>query len=117
MLVGDDAFGKPDGWRAIDEIVDGLDTTIAVVETARTDVHWLSPEDLNAATMSFTVNDGPNSISSRHPRGPAVLFGDGAVYRLNPDIDPDTLRALITIDGAEDISRNRLVDAGLLVDP
>jgi hypothetical protein len=117
MLVGNNAFGKPQGWRTQSEIVDGLDSTIAVAETIRSDIHWLSPVDLDVATMSFTVNDGPNSISSRHPRGPAVLFCDGEVFRLNPSIDPDTLKALVTIDGGENISRDQLLDIGLLVSP
>lgn len=117
MLVGEDAFGKPDGWRTLDEIVDGVDSTVAVAETLRTDVHWLSPNDLDTRSMSFTVNDGQNSISSSHPRGPAVLFCDGTVYRLNPAIDPDTLKALITINGREDVSRDRLVARGFLLPP
>lgn len=117
MLVGDDAFGKPQGWRTRSEIVDGLESTIAIAETRQTDVHWLSPVDLNVEAMSFTVNDGPNSISSRHPRGPAVMFCDGAVFRLNPLIDSGTLKALVTINGGEEVSRDQLVDRGLLISP
>jgi len=117
MIVGDNAFGKPDGWRVSTEIVDGLDTTIAVAETQRTDIHWLSPRDFIFDQMSFVVNDGPNSISSDHPRGPVVLFCDGAVYRLNPAIDRDILRAMLTINGGEDLSRRLLVTRGLLVQP
>ena len=117
MIVGDNAFGKPDGWRVSSEIVDGLETTIAVAETNRTDIHWLSPNDFRVDQMSLTINDGPNSISSDHPRGPAVFFCDGAVYRLNPKIDRDTLRAMLTINGGEDVSRAMLVKNGLLVEP
>jgi hypothetical protein len=117
MLVGDNAFGKPLGWRTKAEIVDGLDSTIAIVETSRTDAHWLSPVDLEVATMSLTVNDGPKSISSRHPHGPVVMFCDGEVFRLNPAIDPDSLKALITIDGGESISREQLLDRRLLLSP
>lgn len=117
MIVGANAFGEPNGWRTDSEISDGLASTIAVAETIDTAVHWLSPRDLDVATMSFTVNDGPNSISSRHPRGPAVLFCDWTVYRLNPAIDPDTLESLITINGGEPVSRDDLVERGVLVEP
>jgi len=117
MIVGDNAFGKPDGWRVSTEIVDGLETTISVAETKRTEIHWLSPKDFVFDQMSLVVNDGPNSISSDHPRGPAVIFCDGAVYRLNPAIDRDTLLAMLTINGGEDLSRRRLVTGGLLVQP
>ena len=117
MIVGNNAFGKPEGWRVPSEIVDGMESTIAVAETKRTDIHWLSPRDFVFDQMSLTVNDGPNSISSDHPRGPAVLFCDGVVYRLNPAIDRDTLRAMLTINGGEDVSRVRLVKNGLIVEP
>ncbi len=117
MIVGDSAFGKPNGWRLASEIVDGLESTISVAETKRHDIHWLSPQDFLIDEMSLTVNDGPNSISSDHSRGPAVLFCDGIVYRLNPAIDRDTLKSLLTINGGEDVSRDRLVKNGLLVEP
>lgn len=117
MIVGDNAFGKPKGWRASFEIVDGLDSTIAIAETKRTDIHWLSPQDFFIDQMSLTVNDGPNSISSDHPRGPAVLFCDGAIYRLKSAIDRDTLWAMLTINGGEKVSRDQLVKDGLLVEP
>ena len=99
------------------DIVDGTESTIALAETTRTDIHWLSPRDFLFDQMSFSVNDGPNSISSDHPRGPAVFFCDGAVFRLNPAIDRDTLRAMLTINGGEDIDRNRLIKNGLIVEP
>ena len=117
MIVGDNAFGKPNGWRLASEIVDGLESTISVAETKRQDIHWLSPRDFLLDEMSLTVNDGPNSISSDHSRGPAVLFCDGVVYRLNPAIDRGTLEALLTINGGEEVSRDRLVKEGLLVEP
>jgi hypothetical protein len=114
MIVGAHAFGMPGRFRKADEITDGLDGTIAVAETVSTDSHWLSLDDFDLATMSMRVNDGPNSISSKHPHGPAVLFCDGEVFRLNPLIDADTLHALMTIDGGEKVSRDSLVVSGLL---
>jgi prepilin-type processing-associated H-X9-DG protein len=75
------------------------------------------PTDFLVDQISLTVNDGPNSISSDHPRGPAVLFCDGSVYRLNPSIDRDTLKAMLTINGGEDVSRTKLLKNGLLIEP
>jgi hypothetical protein len=117
MLVGTHAFGKPGGWRRTVDIVDGIETTIAIVETIRSDIHWLDPTDLDIDEMSYLLNDGPKSISSPHPRGPAVLFCDGAVYRLHSSITPDILRAIVTIDGGETISRDNLIAKGFLVPP
>lgn len=117
MLVGDDAFSGRDHGRTMSEISDPLDCTIAVAETSQRDIHWLHPLDFDVDKLSFAINDGPASISSDDPLGPLVLFADGGVYRLNSTIDADTLRALITINGNEDVSRDRLLARGLLIEP
>ncbi|MEM8671695.1 MAG: hypothetical protein AAGG48_29525 [Planctomycetota bacterium] len=118
MVVGASAFGKPGGFRTPDEITDGLETTIAVAETRSRDIHWLEPVDFDATHMSFVVNDSATlSISSDHPRGPAVLFGDGAVYRLSPYTVPQIVKAMVTINGGEELDRDRLVLDGVLVAP
>ncbi len=114
MIVGEGAFGHPTRQRLVSEIIDGLENTIAVVEVADNSVHWLSPTDLDIETMSFKINDGPQSFSSRRPRGPYVLFCDGTVCRLHPETPPELVRALCTIDGGEDLSRDLLVQQGLL---
>ncbi len=115
MVVGEDAFAHATRPRKSDEITDGLENTIAVVEVVNSSVHWLSPVDLEFDSMSFKINDGPQSISSSHPAGPMALFADGVVFRLNPEIPAETVRALCTINGGEDLSRDALVEQGLLV--
>lgn len=115
MVVGENAFGHPTKPRRPSDITDGHENTIAVVEIANSSVHWLSPVDLEFAKMSFKVNDGDESISSSHPTGPAVLFCDGAVFRLNPAVDPKIVRGLCTINGDENLSRQLLIQQGLLI--
>ena len=115
LIVGDDAFAHPTHTRTKADISDGLENTIAAVEIVGSDVHWLSPVDLEFDTMSFAVNGGPQSVSSLHPSGPAVLFCDGAVFRVNPAIDPEMVRGMCTIRGGERISRDSLIAEGLLV--
>jgi len=115
LIVGDDAFAHRNQARTKADMTDGLENTIAAVEIARSNVHWLSPVDLEFDKMSFTINDGPQSISSLHPTGPAVLFCDGAVFRVNPAIDPELVRGMCTLRGGEQISRDSLIAKGLLV--
>ena len=91
------------------------DLRVAVVEIADSHVHWLSPVDLKMDDMSFVINSGRNSISSHHPNGPAVLFCDGAVFRINPSMDANAVLALCTINGGEEISREELIKEGLLI--
>ncbi|KAA1257389.1 hypothetical protein LF1_52380 [Rubripirellula obstinata] len=114
MITGTNAFGHSAGFRRKSEITDGLSETIAAAETSRDDIHWLSPVDFEMDTMPFTVDTGPDSISSDHPNGPGVVFADGEVYRLDRTIPPSTLKAMLTIDGGEMIDRQTLVRDGWL---
>jgi hypothetical protein len=45
----------------------------------------------------------PDGASSRHSRGVFALFADGKVRFLPNDIDKDTLRALSTMAGCEEV--------------
>lgn len=116
LFVGANAFGNPIGQRRISELTDGTENTIVAGESISEIVHWLEPKDMDVSTMSFTINDPKTmSISSRHVKGPAVLFADGSVYRISPSTPEDYVHALITINGGESITRASLVDAGYLL--
>ena len=93
------------------DLRDGPENTILLAEIAHSDIHWMEPRDLATQTMSFQVNDpGRPSISSYHPGGPAVIFADRiTAYRLQSTIRPETLKALITIQGGEPVSRDKLI--------
>lgn len=76
------------------EVIDGTSNTIAVVEV-RDGVPWTQPDaDLKFAQMQFTINAGPNSISSYHPSGANVGFADGSV-RFMSSRDSQSLRSMI----------------------
>ncbi|MEW4455958.1 DUF1559 domain-containing protein [Bremerella sp. JC817] len=104
MLVGDNAFGLPEGGRNLRDISDGLSTTIAVAESISEEISWLEPKDFDVETMSFQINDPEKmSISSHHPDGPCAVMADGHVVQLSPDLPPEVLKAMITINGGERI--------------
>jgi hypothetical protein len=69
----------------------------------------MEPRDLDVREMSFVV-DNPDqpSISSAHPAGPGVVFGDGRYYRLNKSVRPEILQALTTIAGDEAVTAETL---------
>ena len=115
MFVGESAFGRPNGVRQRNEIVDDPTCTIIAAETRNAGIHWLEPKDFNFDEMSMKINDPDKlSISSVHANGPAVLFADGEVFRISPKASPAVLSALITIDGNEPLNRQELVRSGLL---
>jgi len=115
-IVGDGTVfpggGKP---IALSEIADGPENTILLAEIANSDIHWSQPRDLRFDQMSFAINHPTRpSISSPHAKGPGVVFADGRYYRIAESISPEAVKALITINGAEELSRDELVRQELL---
>jgi hypothetical protein len=83
--------------RTID-ITDGWANTILIAESA-TAVPWPSPQD-----MPFDPAQPPPPLGSRLSGGAIIGLADGQARQLSPNINPMTLKALITRDGGEQIS-------------
>ncbi len=83
------------------DITDASSQTILLVESQDTNIHWMEPRDLSFADMDFRINS-PGSINSPY-LDPAVVMLDCSVQKLHPGIQPDTLRALLTIRGGESL--------------
>lgn len=100
-VVGDET-GWPDTKSVTyADVTDGSGTTIMVVENRGADVHWLEPRDLSLAEMDLRLNN-PVGISSPYV-DPAVAMFDGSIRRLKANLQPATLRALLTIRGGEEL--------------
>lgn len=81
---------------------DGASTTILVVENLGAGVHWMEPRDLVLADMDLRVNS-PAGVSSPYDR-PGVAMLDGSLHSLRPELRPEVLRALLTINGKEQLT-------------
>ncbi|MBU4400910.1 MAG: DUF1559 domain-containing protein [Planctomycetes bacterium] len=105
MLVGPNAFADGTTPRKFADITDGTRNTIMVGEMSHSDILWTEPRDLNVSEMSFKIND-PNQIGlrSEHSGGAHLLFADGAVQFRSNTSPEDITKALITINGGEDMS-------------
>ncbi len=116
VVVGDLTAFPVNATIKFDEITDGLENTILVVESNSCNPHWTEPVDLIFDTMNFQVNgqDG-QGISSSHPGGANVCFADGATFFLTIAVSPDDLRALLTISGGEHVTRVNLIERGILI--
>ena len=101
------------GSRSVsfEDIRDGRENTILLVEIANSNIPWMEPRDLEFDEMSFVVNDPKRpSISGPHPRGPCVVFADRiSAYSLDRTLRPETLKALTTIAGGEPVSKEKLI--------
>ncbi len=109
-VVGPDTAWRDGKALDIDEITDGLDNTIAVVEIAAPGVPWADPRDLTFEEALRGINqvEAPNGISGPHAGGVNVLFFDGHVEFLSNDISPERLRALLTANGGEKMKKTPL---------
>ncbi len=94
----------------LNDVKDGLENTILLVEVADSNINWMEPRDLTIDEALQGINatiDGKHakgmSISSYHPGGANVMLADGNLRFLPDGTSPALLKALLTIDGGEDM--------------
>jgi hypothetical protein len=98
-LLGDGTF------TSFADIKDGTSTTLAVVEIAGSGINWMEPRDLPFAALAQGINPAKASgISSCHPGGALVVFGDGHTDFLQQTMPIADLKALATKAGGEIVS-------------
>ena len=115
VVVGEETAFPINQTVKLDEITDGLENTILVVETLSGSTVWTEPKDLQFETMAFSIDNFPNDgLSSYHSEGVNVGFADGAAFFITKAISPDELRALLTIAGGESVTRQELIDRGVI---
>ena len=101
---GPGAFLDRPGGTSIVEFTDGLSYTIMVAEGLE-GVEWTRPRDFTFDPEAEMPVEG---IGSKHPGGYNALLGSGSVAFLRTTLDPQTLKALITRNGGEIISADRI---------
>lgn len=92
-------FSDPAGM-ALRDVIDGMSNTIMVVEVddARA-VPWTKPAD-----WVVDEKNPRQGLQTADPRGFGVLFADGSWRRLPLDLNPKTLRALLTANAGDSYS-------------
>ncbi len=109
VVVGQPTAFPGAGSTTKDDITDGLEDTILLVEIANSDIRWMEPRDLEFDKLSFAINDPHRpGISSSHPRGAGVCFANGVVIRATKSLRPATVRGLLTISGGEPLRKQAL---------
>lgn len=98
-VVGEETAWPGSRSASSDLVTDGPGQSIMLVENQGAGIHWMEPRDLALATLDARLNS-PTGISSPYQE-PAIVTLDGQVRRLNPEITPDALRSLLTIQGGE----------------
>lgn len=104
MVVGPHTISNGREGRKIVEITDGLKDTIMLVEVADSNIWWAEPEDLRFDMLNCNINNGKRQeISSYHPGGVNASFCDGSVRFLHDSLNPQIVRAMLTIDAGESV--------------
>jgi prepilin-type processing-associated H-X9-DG protein len=104
MVVGPNTISDGRGVRNVAEITDGMKDTILLVEVADSNIWWAEPEDLRFDMLNFTINAGKRQeISSYHPGGANTAFCDGSVRFLKDSLNPQLVRAMLTINAGESV--------------
>src|SRR4051794_39993961 len=86
-----------------EEIGDGTSRTILFVEIRDAELPWMEPRDLAFDRIDFKVN-APGGRGIGSPYGNArIALVDGSVRELKEDLDPKTVRALLTANGGEPV--------------
>lgn len=96
-VVGPGTAWPGDRGRKLSEITDDPAGTILVLEAAHSGIRWMEPRD---PTLDEILASG---LSSDHPLHVNALFADFRLRRVRKGIPPETLRALLTVNGGEKI--------------
>lgn len=99
-ITGSKTVWPPSGRTSYFDVKDPHSRTIQFAEYNGPPIHWMSPDDLPFATMSFKVGDSAG-VDSQY-LDPAVAMVDGSVQRLSTsDITEGELRAMCTKNGSD----------------
>jgi prepilin-type processing-associated H-X9-DG protein len=99
MLVGSNAFGRPNKGRTKVQNANLPVMKIAIAETTGSGIEWLEPRDLDVDGMSFdlTAKDG-QEMSSNHSGLVNVLYTDGTTQTLSEFEDSNTIKSQALFD-------------------
>lgn len=96
------AFGKATDGVEFREILDGTSNTLLAVEANR-EIPWTKPDDI-----SFQADGELPELGGFFDNGFFAAFADGSVRFISSKIDPQVLRALITVAGGELIDLEKM---------
>jgi hypothetical protein len=77
--------------------------TILAIEIANSGIHWMEPGDLPIDQVPESITLGVEGY------GVHVLFADGAVWMLRPEVPLEDLRKFFTIEGATQYDRDEVL--------
>jgi Protein of unknown function (DUF1559) len=89
------------------DLGDGSQNTLIVVEVPDGLFRWMEPKDLEFDRMSFKINDGSKQGLGSRLGGARVVTASGTVRTLPDNFDANMLKAMLTANGGETIDLSR----------
>jgi hypothetical protein len=103
-VVGEQTCWPGADSRSLDEIIDGPQDTILLVEVADSGILWTEPRDLFFEQLQLDeaapINNRP---SSHHPAVFLVAVANGSARPISKLAPPEKIKAVLTINGGEPI--------------
>jgi hypothetical protein len=104
-VVGSNTVWRHNRSVKVREIKDGTSHTVLLVEIADSGIHWMEPRDLEYPPMPTKVNPASGQGISNHHSGVAnAALVDGSISTLSEELQPEKIKALLSIDGGEPVS-------------
>jgi hypothetical protein len=92
----------PNQGMHLSEMKDGTSNTVLAGGAFGNYQPWGSPG--NVRDLTAGLNTSPDGFGSQGKRGTALLFADGSVRMVGPDVNINVLKAIATPAGGEDVS-------------
>jgi uncharacterized protein DUF1559 len=104
MVSSPGSIGGTNRYVRLEDITDGPEQTVIVVEASHDPCPWASPGAVADVGIPINSPGGPGSV---HWGGFHALFADGTVRWIPASTDAATLRALATVSGGEQVDMRR----------
>jgi len=105
-VIGEHTFWPGARPRLKEEVTDGPENTILLVEVADSGILWTEPRDLHFSQMNPKIGASDGKGLSSHHEGVMVSFASTHTRILPEDTAPEVLKALLTVDGGEPVIPN-----------
>jgi hypothetical protein len=111
-VVGPDTLWPGDKTISSNDIPDGADKTILLIEWPHSEINWLEPRDFTVEQLCKELESNPKRFAVHNENygylflpdtGIHVLFADGKVRLLSVDYLRKNIKALLTRNGGETI--------------
>lgn len=102
-ITGSGCTFDGDSATQLDQFTDGANSTLAMVEVQQYAVHWMSPEDVTTAQWITDLRRSGTKSNANHHQCVNALLADGSVKLVPHDADEQTIYALATKAGGEDV--------------